>query len=190
LWEELGNLFKWGHYVNNAGLEGALQKDADQARSSIAGMKNFTVNGKSPGDAIKGLNNQQTLSLDRSITIFFTSQVMTSLMGGSNDPNVQVGIVIPIGAAAAFEEGAVTEYTIQTARGALATDVRTNISAQEFGSNLEANGYSKSVAKDGVTSLYSKGNQVYSIYPNARSTGGAAANLAVDGRVVTKIRLQ
>jgi hypothetical protein len=188
-WEELGNLFKYGHYVNNEGLEGALQKDADTARSQIAGMKNFTVNGKSPSDALKGLSNRQTVDLNHSITNFLSSQVMTSLMGGSNDPNVRVGIVFPIGAAA-FEEGAATEYTIQTARGALATDVRTNITAQEFGSNLEASGYTKSVAKDGVTSIYSKGNQVYSIYPNARSTGGAAANLAVDGRIVTKIRLQ
>jgi len=44
LWEELGNWFKYGHYVNNGGLEGALQHDADAARSQIAGMKNFTGN--------------------------------------------------------------------------------------------------------------------------------------------------
>ncbi len=56
--------------------------------------------------------------------------------------------------------------------------------------NLEASGYTKSVAKDGVTTLYSKGNQIYSVYSNAASTGGPAANLAIDGQVVAKIRLK
>jgi len=70
------------------------------------------------------------------------------------------------------------------------SDITTNITAQEFGTNLEASWYAKSVAKDGVTALYSKGNEVYSVYPKASSTGGPTANLNVGGQIVTKIRLQ
>src|SRR6185312_10306007 len=40
-WEELGNWFKWGHYVNNAGLENALKSDADAARKNLLGYKNM-----------------------------------------------------------------------------------------------------------------------------------------------------
>lgn len=196
-WQELGNLFKYGHYVNNAGLEGALQKDADAARKEIAGLKNLTVNGKSPGDALKGLNNKQTMDLNNSITSFLQEQVYASLLPGGGQKGISVAIAFPLGAAAdadayaaAVAEGRASGYIIQTAPSALATDVRTNITAQQFGANLEANGYTRSLAKDGVTPLYSKGNQVYSIYPNARSTGGYAANLSIDGKIVTKVRLQ
>lgn len=115
---------------------------------------------------------------------------MAGLMGGSNDPNVSVGIAFPAGFAEAIEGGTASEYSIQTARGALATDVQTNITAEQFGRNLEASGYTKSIAADGVTPLYSKGNEVYSIYRNARSTQGPAANLQINGEVIRKIRLQ
>ena len=87
-------------------------------------------------------------------------------------------------------EGRASAYVINTARGALAQDVTTNISAVEFGSNLEAGGFTKAVAKDGVTTLYTKGEQTYSIYGNSRSTGGPTANLNIGGQIVTKIRLQ
>lgn len=68
--------------------------------------------------------------------------------------------------------------------------VTTNISAAEFGQNLEASGFTKTVAKDGVTSLYTKGEQTYSVYGNSKSTGGPTANLNVGGKIITKIRLQ
>jgi len=90
----------------------------------------------------------------------------------------------------AVAAGEATQWIVQTGKSALATDIRTNITAAEFGTNLEASGFVKSVAKDGVTTLYSKGNEVYSVYSKASSTGGAAANLNVGGQIVTKIRLQ
>ena len=76
LWEELKNLWKWNHYVNDAGLEAALQKEADQARHDISGMHNLSINGKSPADAVKDLNNQQTLTLDRNLTEYFRSKML------------------------------------------------------------------------------------------------------------------
>jgi RHS repeat-associated protein len=93
LWEELKNLWNWGHYVNNAGLNAALQNDADQARSNLSGMKGFTLNGQSPADFAKGANNQQAIRAEQTVVDFLTGKVMQSLMGGSNDPRIQVGIV-------------------------------------------------------------------------------------------------
>jgi RHS repeat-associated protein len=188
-WEELGNLVKWGHYVNNAGLEGALQSDADEARKNISGYTNLSVNGKSPADALKGLNNQQTLNLDRSLTNFFENNMMSS-------GRTQLALAIATGGAEGVEaelamaEGSTSSYIINTAKGALAKDVTTNVTAAEFGANLEASGFTKTVAKDGVTSLYTKGEQTYSVYGNSKSTGGPSANLNVGGKIITKIRLQ
>ena len=194
--EEMKNLWKWGHYVNNAGLEGALQKEADQDRTTLAGFKNLSINGKSPADAAKGLNNQQTISMYNQTTNYIFQQAMST-------PGMMVGLAIASGGAGeigpaeiaaasdrAVAAGEATQWIVQTGKSALATDIRTNITAAEFGTNLEASGFVKSVAKDGVTNLYSKGNQVYSVYSKASSTGGAAANLNVGGQIVTKIRLQ
>lgn len=190
-WQELNNWLKWGHWVNNAGLEGALQKEADQDRQELAGLKNMSINGKSPAAAAKGLNNQQTILLERSVFNFLSSQVM-----GKPSTMVALAIVtdgageIDAATATAIAEGRATQWIVQTGKSALATDISTNITAEQFGANLEASGFTKSVAKDGVTTLYSNGDQVYSIYPKACSTGGPTENLNVGGQIVTKIRLQ
>jgi hypothetical protein len=91
---------------------------------------------------------------------------------------------------AALAEGRFSDLIVKTGKSALAADITTNITAEEFGGNLEANGYIQSVAKDGVTTMYTKGNQIYSVYPKSPSTGGPTANLNEGGKIVTKIRLQ
>jgi RHS repeat-associated protein len=57
-WQELGNFFKYGHYVNNAGLENALQKDAQKDLAEMA-KQGVTINGKSSGQMFSGLTNRQ-----------------------------------------------------------------------------------------------------------------------------------
>jgi RHS repeat-associated protein len=189
-WQELGNCFKWGHCVKDSQLEGALQKEADQYRQTISAMRNLSINGRSPADAIHGMNNKQVVTLDRSIVNFLSQQVLSK-------PSTMMALAI-VGAgaegleaatSAAIAEGRATAWIVQTGRSALANDVRTNLTAAEFGGNLEASGYVKSVAKDGATTVYSKGNEVYSVYKGT-SFGGTSANLNVAGRIVTKIRLQ
>ncbi len=171
-------------------------QDAERARQQLAQYKNISINGKTPADAAKGLNNTQTVQLERSVFNYISSQAMST-------PGMMVALaLVPGGAeevgpaeiAAASDRavaaGEATQWVIQTGKSALATDIQTNITAAEFGTNLEASGFVKSVAKDGVTTLYSKGNEVYSVYSKASSTGGPAANLNVGGQIVTKIRLQ
>jgi len=168
----------------------ALHKRAVEARTVLSGMTGLTIDGKTPQQWVQGKTDQQLVDEQQRIGRFLLSKV--DLICPASSEGVSCGIVYPvggIGSAAAAEEGAATEYTIQTAKSALASDVRTNLTADQFGSSLEANGFVKSVAKDGTT-LYSKGNQVYSVYENASSTGGPAANLKVDGKIVTKIRLR
>jgi RHS repeat-associated protein len=192
-----------GHCTNGGAQKGfwwCLFNDSDQdaarARQQLAAYKNISVNGKTPADAAKGLSNTQTVQLERSVFNYISSQAMST-------PGMMLGLAIvpggaeevgPLEIAAASDRavaaGEATQWIVQTGKSALATDIRTNITAAEFGTNLEASGFVKSVAKDGVTTLYSKGNEVYSVYSKASSTGGAAANLNVGGQIVTKIRLQ
>jgi hypothetical protein len=173
-------------------------QDAEQARKQLAAYKNISINGKTPADAAKGLSNTQTVQLERSVFDYISSQAMST-------PGMMLALAIvpggaeevgPLEIAAASDRavaaGDATQWIVQTGKSALATDIQTNITAAEFGSNLEASGYVKTLAKDGVTELYSKGSRVeYSIYPKASSTGGATANYFSDaGKVITKIRLQ
>jgi RHS repeat-associated protein len=111
-WQELGNLLKYNHYVNNAGLEAALQGDADEARKNISGYTNLNVNGKSPADALKGLSNQQTVDLDRSLTNFFENNMMSS-------KGTQLGLVIASFGAEGLEARVVSG--IEAANGTVIT---------------------------------------------------------------------
>jgi RHS repeat-associated protein len=190
-WQELKNKLKWGVWTKDAGVEAALQERADEARQEIAGLKNLTINGESPADAVKGLSNKQTISLQRSIVGSLAQEVL-------GQPKTMIALALVTEGAggleaattAAVAAGRASSWIVKTGKSALAADITTNITAQEFGVNLEASGYVKSLAKDGVTKLYSKGNEVYSVYPKSSSTGGPTANLNVGGKIITKIRLQ
>jgi RHS repeat-associated protein len=200
-WQEFKNCLKWGVCVKDSQVETALQKQADEDRQQIANMENFSINGKSPADAIKGLSNKEVVKLNRAVNSFLNAQVDKSFLPGSGNSKIAIAMAIPVGITAGFAAGTFDAYAeavaesrasawiIQTGQSALATDIRTNITAQEFGANLEASGFERSVAKDGVTTLYSKGNQTYSIYQDA-SFGGTSANLNIGGKIVTKIRLE
>ncbi|MFI5176704.1 MAG: hypothetical protein ACHQKY_17730 [Terriglobia bacterium] len=135
------------------------------------------------------MNNKQTISLQRSIVDSLAQEVL-------NQPKTMIALaLVNVGAGgleaattAAIAEGRACAWIVKTGRSALASDITTNISAQEFGANLQASGYIKSVAKDGVTTLYSKGEEVYSVYKSSK--GVPSANLNVGGKIITKIRLQ
>jgi hypothetical protein len=64
----------------------------------------------------------------------------------------------------------------------------TNVTPQEFGDNLQAEGFTKSVRGDVTT--YTKGSTEYDVYPQAKSTGGPTAQMKINGNLVIKIRLQ
>ena len=89
-WEELRNAWKWGHWVNNANLNKALQKDADEARKSLAGMHGFTINGQAPGAIAKSGDNQQVILANRAGTNFIITQGMSICPSGTT-----CGVIIP-----------------------------------------------------------------------------------------------
>jgi RHS repeat-associated protein len=82
-----------------------------------------------------------------------------------------------------------SKYDTSITKSGSVTNIDTDVSVKSAGENLEANGYTKSTASDG-TPLYTKGDTQYSIYSQAKSTGGPTAQVSVDGQVVAKIRLQ
>ena len=67
-------------------------QDAAQARQQLAQYKNISINGKTPADAAKGLNNTQTVQLERSVFNYISSQVMSS-------PGMMLALAIVPGAA-------------------------------------------------------------------------------------------
>ena len=79
-------------------------------------------------------------------------------------------------------------YSNTTGKSALATDITTDLTPEEFGANLEAEGYTKS--QNGDTTQYTKGDMTYSVYPKSGSTGGPTAQGIEDGKTIVKIRLQ
>ncbi|MFD0963243.1 DUF6443 domain-containing protein [Pseudofulvibacter geojedonensis] len=91
-----------------------------------------------------------------------------------------------------LKKGTKTLYKMLPSRGRgrakSIPNVKTDISAKEFGSNLEASGFTKK-ANSGVTT-YSKDNVTYTVYDKASSTGGTTAARAVDGKQNIKIRLE
>ena len=82
-----------------------------------------------------------------------------------------------------------SKYDTSITRSGSVTNVDTDVTVREAGENLEANGYTKTTASDG-TPLYTKGDTQYSIYSQAKSTGGPSPQVSIDGQVVAKIRLQ
>jgi RHS repeat-associated protein len=93
-------------------------------------------------------------------------------MGGAEDP---VG-------------GEFNEYEDVTSPGSRFPNRQVNLTPSEFGANLEAGGFSKTVKGD--VTIYTKGDSQYTVYPKATSTGGPSVQVKIDGVVVQKIRLQ
>jgi hypothetical protein len=83
----------------------------------------------------------------------------------------------------------VVDYINVTRPGSV-NNIQTNVTPDEFGQALEENGYTKSVSADGNAVNYTKGDRTYSVYQNARSTGGPTAQVTIKGDIVAKIRLQ
>ncbi|WP_378182238.1 DUF6443 domain-containing protein [Aquimarina sp. SS2-1] len=70
-------------------------------------------------------------------------------------------------------------------------NVETDVTKSEFGSNLEANGYKKSVSKDGKATNYNNGSNNYSVRDNSKTTGKPSADYSKNGGKTTlKIRLE
>ena len=65
-----------------------------------------------------------------------------------------------------------------------------NVSRADFGKNLESNGFSKSVSKDGKGTIYEKAGVKYTVRDSAKSTGGPTAEVFKDGKLIQKIRLE
>jgi len=111
LWQELGTWFKWGHYVNNAGLENALKSDADAARKNLSGYKNMLFDGKSPQDVAANGSNKEAVLADRAATNFLTGVRITNAGNPcANSPGVSCGAVVPTGAIADYA----TEETVMS----------------------------------------------------------------------------
>ncbi len=166
----------------------ALHQRAVQARTVISGMTGLTIEGQTPQQWVQGKTDQQLVDEQRRIAEFLLSKV--DLICPSSAEGVHCGVAFPAGGigSAAGEEGAASEF-VNITRGASIRNIQTNVTASEFGANLEANGFVKSTAADG-TPTYTKGTTQYTVYSQSRSTGGATAQVKVNGIVVEKIRLK
>ena len=83
-----------------------------------------------------------------------------------------------------------TSAYIPATIGGSVRNVSTNVTAEEFGRNLEASGFVKSMSRDGKVVNYTAGNKTYSVYSRTTSTGGPSAQLRVNGETILKIRLR
>ncbi|MGZ5446315.1 MAG: RHS repeat-associated core domain-containing protein, partial [Thermoanaerobaculia bacterium] len=74
-------------------------------------------------------------------------------------------------------------------KGGSVVNRSTDVTRADFGKNLEAQGFTKSVSKDGKATVYQKDATTYSIYDKAKSTGGPSVLVRKDGELIEKIRL-
>ena len=74
-----------------------------------------------------------------------------------------------------------------TTSGSIA-NLQTDISASEFGANLEANGFVRTTSADGNAIIYTKGNSPYSVYSG--NNGVSAQYSPTGGSPILKIRLK
>jgi hypothetical protein len=65
----------------------------------------------------------------------------------------------------------------------------TNVSRADFGKNLEAQGFTRSVSKDGKVTIYQKDGVKYTIRDTSQSRG-PTAEVFKDGKLIKKIRLE
>lgn len=64
------------------------------------------------------------------------------------------------------------------------------MSRADFAKNLESNGFTKAVSKDGKVTTFRKNGVKYTLRDTAKSTGGPTAEVFKDGKLVAKIRLE
>jgi hypothetical protein len=146
-WTKLKNAFSGGGWNEDdeAQKERArrLHIRAEEARKSLSGATRMTIHGESPQMFVQGATDQELVDAQREVAEFLASKVE---FPGQCPEGLQCGVVFPVGLP---EEGASSEYTNIT-RGGAVTNIRTNITAGEFGATLEANGFVKSTASDGT----------------------------------------
>ena len=79
--------------------EEALQRRADSAREFFDNLQNITIGGESPADAIKGLDNNQVIALQRSVVESIRQEVMSQ-------PGMILGLAAVNGAVGGIETAA------------------------------------------------------------------------------------
>ncbi|MGH9356239.1 MAG: RHS repeat-associated core domain-containing protein, partial [Terriglobia bacterium] len=110
-------------------------------------------------------------------------------VGGEEMENVgEAAINRSVGEGNSAATGTSSDYTAVTKPGSRLPNRVTNVAPQEFGDNLQAEGFRKSVQGD--VTVYTKGDTQYTVYPVSKSTGGPTAQVSVGGKPVAKIRLQ
>jgi RHS repeat-associated protein len=121
------------------------------------------------------------------LTMGFLAYTMPGVMEASLAMPQPLG-PIAIGAmSGGGPEGPSSDYIDVTKSGSSPLNRGTNVTSQQFGDNLQAEGFTKS--QRGDVTIYTKGNTQYTVY-RAKSTGGPTAQVRVNGKVVAKIRLQ
>lgn len=129
------------------------------------GLAEFIVLGPYAGPALLGTAPEVGLT-----GIGLGAGVLGAGNAGGNGPN-----------------GPSSDYIDITKPGSKPPNKLTNVTAKEFGDNLEAQGYSKSQKGDVTT--YTKGDTRYTVYPKADSTGRPTAQVSINGTTTAKIRL-
>ena len=167
-----------GNVLQNGTVIGSYQQTSVDlspfASDVIAG-----VNANHPGDFIAGVATQAVIA---GVTGGAADAFLGGLFEGlglAGEGTQTLGI--------AGAEGASSDYIDVTRPGSV-RNIQTNVSATEFGNNLKAQGFKESV--EGNVIKYTKGNTQYTVYSQARSTGGPTAQVKVNGTIVAKIRLQ
>ena len=190
-WHALKNWASDGGWTDNDAQADQTRKQrlhvrAMQARTDILRAKGIMIHNQTPQEFVQGKTDQQLVDAQREMVDFFRSKVQFPVQCPEG---VSCGVAFPFGLKGlAIEEGAASEYTNITT-GSSVNNIRTSVTAGEFGAALEADGYVKSTLKDG-TPTYTKGNRQYTVYSNSRSTGEVTAQVKINGDVVGKIRLK
>jgi hypothetical protein len=85
----------------------------------------------------------------------------------------------------------VSKYEDITSAGSRYINKSTDVTQKKFGDNLLSNGWSKSMSKDGKTTIYSKNGAKYVLRNTSKSTGRATADYYKAGskKINIKIRL-
>lgn len=99
-----GFLTKFKNWLNDGGWnedkeaqqerQRRFHQRAEDARKSLSGMKNFTINGKTPAEFARGATDQQAIDGQEAATKFIFGQAEKNFYCG---PGVSCGIVFPLG---------------------------------------------------------------------------------------------
>ena len=166
-----------GNVLQNGTVIGSYQQTSvDLSSSAQTVLGNVYLTAAGPVNFFGGL------------TMGFLAYTMPGVMGASLAMPQPLG-PIAIGAmSGGAPEGASSDYVDVTNPGSRLPNRSTNVTAQQFGDNLQAQGFTRSVRGD--VTIYTKGNTQYTIYPVSKSTGGPTAQVSINGTPVAKIRLQ